>query len=217
MSSETFSTLAGRVYDTLRRDITEGRLAPGTRLVRRSIAARLHVSPVPVTEALFRLESDGLVESAPMYGARVVAMSEETALDDLVLREALECQAARECAASASADDLAHLATLAKRIDAVMRAGADPYDAAHDGEHGAFHLAIARASRHAGLAKELQRLWFRRHMHRAWVNATRHGIPARWHQNLVAALATRDPAKAGAHMRYHVRWNTSRHQSKPGA
>lgn len=213
--SEDFSTLAQQVYGALRNDIATGRLAPGTRLVRRNLAKRLNVSPVPVTEALFRLESDGLVESAPMYGARVVAASAENALDDLVLREALECQAARECAVAATEDALSALMAQAKRTDAVMQAGADPHDVANDEAHGAFHLAIARASGHEVLARELQRLWFRRHMHRAWINATQHGLPPSWHQDLVTALRTRNPAVAEAHMRFHVCWDTSRHQDRP--
>lgn len=212
IDTEPFTTLAGSVYTTLRDDIISGRLAPGTRLVRRSLAKRLEVSPIPVTEALFRLESDGLVESAPMYGARVTLTTAATALDDLVLREALECQAARECAAAKDETVLRHLAVLAQRIDAVMQAGADSNDQAHDEAHGAFHFAIAQAGGRMVLARELQRLWFRRQMHLAWVTATRHGLPAGWHQGLVAALASGDPDQAEAHMRFHVRWNTVRHQ-----
>jgi DNA-binding GntR family transcriptional regulator len=216
MKKETgnFTTLAEQVYITLRDDIANGRIAPGSRLVRRSLAKQLNVSAIPVTEALFRLQSDGLVESAPMYGARVIAMSEENALEDLILREALECQAARECAVSASDDALAALAVQARQVDAVMQAGADPLDAANDDAHGAFHLAIAHAGGSGALAKELQRVWFRRHMHRAWVNATRHGIPPGWHWDLVVAIATRNPGEAEAQMRYHVRWTTVRHQER---
>jgi len=215
MNSQSFSTLAGRVYDTLRSEIAHGHLPPGTRLVRRSIAKQLKVSPIPVTEALLRLESDGLVESAPMYGSRVIAVSAENALDDLALREALECQAARECAMNVTGEALALLTTRAQRIDAVMQAGADPHDKTHDEAHGDFHLSIARASGRSVLARELRRLWFRRYMHLAWINAAEHGIPACWHQQLVAAIATRDPARAEAHMRFHVRWGTPRHQDQP--
>ena len=213
-SAQSFSTLSNQAYTALRNDIVAGKLAPGTRLVRRSLAKQLNVSPVPVTEALFRLESDGLVESAPMYGARVIGVSAEQAMDDVVLREALECQAARECAIAASDEVLAALLAQAKQIDAVMKAGADPGDSDHDDAHGAFHLAIAQASGRAVLARELERVWFRRYMHQTWVNATRHGLPAKWHQKLVAALSTRNPAVAEAQMRFHVRWNTSRHQDR---
>lgn len=212
VAKDRFATLTERVHATLQADILAGRLAPGTRLVRRELAKRLQVSPIPVTEALLRLESDGLVESAPMYGARVAALSAASLLDHLVLREAIECQAARECAANASEATLRALAEEAARIDAVMRAGADPDDRAHDQAHGALHLAIAAGGGQPGLQRELQRLWFRRQMHQAWVTATDRGLPPGWHARLVAAIATRDPARAEEHMRYHVRWNTVRHQ-----
>lgn len=212
--SAAFATRTEQVYATLQDDILAGRLAPGTRLVRRELAKRLEVSPVPVAEALLRLESDGLVESAPMHGARVAVVDDATSLDDLVLREAVECQAARECAEHADDAALARLAEAAAAVDAVMVAGADPGDRASDQRHGAFHLALAAAAR-PGLQRELRRLWFRRQMHRAWVNAAHRGLPDAWHRGLVAAIASRDPARAAAHMRFHVRWNTPRHQDAP--
>jgi DNA-binding GntR family transcriptional regulator len=214
MSAPAFTTLTERVYATLRGEILAGTLAPATRLVRRDLAKRLEVSPVPVAEALLRLESDGLVESAPMHGARVVAATPDSVLADLILREALECQAARECALHADAATLQQLAAQAERIDAVMGSGADPQDRAHDEAHAALHLAIAAAGSSA-LERELRRLWFRRQMTRAWVAAADHGLPAGWHQGLIAAIASRDPERAAAHMRYHVRQNTTRHQDQP--
>lgn len=210
----SFTTLTERVYATLRGEILDGRLPPETRLVRRELAKRLEVSPVPVAEALLRLESDGLVESAPMHGARVIASSAASALDDLILREALECQAARECCEHADDATLRSLAAQAERIDAVMGAGADPGDLVHDEAHGALHLAIAAAGS-AGLARELRRLWFRRQMHRAWVAAVDHGLPPRWHQDLISAIASRDAVRAEGFMRHHVRRNTVRHQEHP--
>lgn len=213
--TDHFATLTARVHASLRDDILAGRLAPGDRLVRRTLAKQLKVSPVPVAEALLRLESEGLVESAPMYGARVATTDAASALDDLVLREALECQAARECALSISDEALRPLSMQADHVDAVMRAGADPDDRTHDEAHGALHLAIAEAAGSTALARELRRLWFRRQMHRAWVAATDHGLPPGWHQGLIRALASRDPDRAARHMRFHVRWNTVRHQEQP--
>jgi DNA-binding GntR family transcriptional regulator len=179
------------------------------------LSARDSASALPVAEALLRLESDGLVDSAPMHGAQVAGISEASALDDLVMREALECQAARECAIAASDATLRDLAASAERIDAVMLAGANPNDQTCDQQHGAFHLAIAAAAGRSGLQRELQRLWFRRQMHRAWVTATDRGLPTGWHHSLIKAIASRDPRRAEVYMRFHVRWNTLRHQEQP--
>ena len=47
--------LAGRVYDTLREALFEGRLRPGQRLRIRDLAAAMHVSETPVREAVVQL------------------------------------------------------------------------------------------------------------------------------------------------------------------
>ena len=52
LSKEGFTTLATKVYATLREQITSGALAPGSRLVRRVLSDRLGVSPMPVTESV---------------------------------------------------------------------------------------------------------------------------------------------------------------------
>ena len=94
-----------------------------------------------------------------------------------------------------------------------MGSGADPHDRHSDDDHGALHLAIAAASS-PGLEREVRRLWFRRQMRRAWVVAADRGLPPRWHQELIEAIASRDPARAEAHMRHHVRLNTGRHRDR---
>ena len=53
------------------------------------------MSVLPVSEALRRLEEDGLVESRPRAGTRVRVPSESDVRDLYELREALESQAAR--------------------------------------------------------------------------------------------------------------------------
>ena len=111
------ATLTQRVYELLREEILSGQLAPGCRLVRRALAARLGVSPIPVTEALLRLEVEGLVESRPLCGCRVRPLELEDVQNEAVLREAIECQAARLSAENAQPADHTRLAAEAKRLD----------------------------------------------------------------------------------------------------
>ena len=126
--------------------------------------------------------------------------------NDTLLREALECQAARVCAEKASDSALARLKTQARRLDKLMAEG-DPPSQLGRVTHQEFHLAIARASTCTSLADELQRIWFRRLMWMNWIKATHYRrVPANWHQQLVAALARRDPDRAEAKMREHVRY-----------
>lgn len=200
------ATLAQRVHGVLREEILSGTLAPGTRLVRRAIAKRLGVSPVPVTEALLRLEVEGLVESRPLCGCRVRPLELADVQNESMLREAIECQAARLCAENGSAADHARLQAEARQLDRLISAG-DPHSKLGRQVHQEFHVAIARAGAYPRLAEELQRVWFRRLMWMTWVKATHYRpVPRDWHEQLVAALATRDPDQAEAKMRAHVRF-----------
>ncbi len=200
------ATLTRRVYELLREEILSGQLAPGQRLVRRAIAVRLGVSPIPVTESLLRLEVEGLVESRPLCGCRVRPLELEDVQNEAMLREAIECQAARLCAERASAADMTRLATEAKRLDRMV-AGRDPRSRLGRQAHLEFHVSIARAGGYPRLAEELERVWFRRLMWMNWVKATHcRPVPQSWHQQLVEALATRDAERAEVQMRAHVRY-----------
>ncbi|ALE05423.1 GntR family transcriptional regulator [Arthrobacter sp. ERGS1:01] len=83
-----------KAYATLRSDIVDWRLPPGTVLAEVELSARLGVSRTPVREALARLSAEGLAE--PQSGRGVVVS--EISLDHLgelfELRSALECRAA---------------------------------------------------------------------------------------------------------------------------
>jgi DNA-binding GntR family transcriptional regulator len=65
------ASLAAKVYDDLRRRITEQKLESGSRLAVIPLAGRFGISPTPVREALARLHADGLVTLAPNRGYRV--------------------------------------------------------------------------------------------------------------------------------------------------
>src|ERR1700731_1354905 len=81
---------ATRAYEQIRDEILRGSLAVGDILSRRRLAEKLNMSFVPITEALQRLESEGLVESRPRIGTRVRVPTKEDILDSYVIREALE-------------------------------------------------------------------------------------------------------------------------------
>ena len=202
------ATLTQRVYETLRTEIVTGRFDPGDRLVRRSLSRRLGVSPMPVTEALYMLEVDGLVESRALYGSRVRPLTMEDVRNDEVFREALECQAARLCAEHAPEAELKRLGADARQLDRLM-SGGDPHSRLGMQLHLEFHASIARSSGFSVLAKQLRRVWSRLLMRLNWIKATQYkAVPEDWHQRLVLALEGRDPEEAEAGMRLHVRYGS---------
>jgi DNA-binding GntR family transcriptional regulator len=68
-------TIREEVYNTLLNWITEGKLAPGEKLLDKDVAANLGVSRTPVREAFRRLEDKGLIETSAGCWTRVSPLS----------------------------------------------------------------------------------------------------------------------------------------------
>lgn len=99
-----------RAYETLRREILQWRLAPGTVLGEVEQANRLGISRTPLREALSRLAADGLVETQTGRGLVVAAVSPDAVRALFELREALETAAAALAAERREASVFAELA-----------------------------------------------------------------------------------------------------------
>lgn len=88
-------SLHEHIYQTLRDDITEGRIRPGERLVELALAERFGASQGPVREALRRLGQEGLLVTQPRRGTRVRELSLAEIDDIFEVRAELESWAAR--------------------------------------------------------------------------------------------------------------------------
>src|SRR5579875_1457894 len=88
-------SLAKRAYSDIRNAILRGDLPLGCPISRRNLARDLGMSVVPISDALQRLESEGLVESWPRVGTRVKVPTAQDIRGYYVVREALESQSAR--------------------------------------------------------------------------------------------------------------------------
>lgn len=193
------STLASKVYESVRRGILNGELPPGQPMSRRRIATELRTSPLPVASAFQRLEIEGLLESRPRAGTRVRALSLDDIRGHFVVREALETQAAMRVAVMASDSELAHLDALARELDDLStRCDAKQYTIAHRG----FHAQIASYSQCAALYDAIDQshgfamLWLSQVAHPSEPNAR--------HVELVAAMRARDPMKASTGATEHL-------------
>jgi DNA-binding GntR family transcriptional regulator len=199
-------TLTQQVYIILREEIMSGKLKPGYRLVRRKESERLNVSRMAVTEALFKLEIDGFVESRPMYGSRVRPLAIDDVKNDQVLREALECHSARLLTQNATDRQLNDLLEKASILDRII--GDSEINSKKGMQaHFDFHKDIAMGGGYKKFAAELEKVWFRRLMRLNWLKATkiRH-VPKDWHQDIIKACISRNIDKAQETMRKHVRY-----------
>jgi DNA-binding GntR family transcriptional regulator len=203
-------SLSARAYAIIRDKILRGVYPLGAALSRRQLAAELGMSFLPVSEALQRLEHEGLVESRPRVGTRVRCPTPQDLRDHCILREALECQSARLFAEKASSDERSELQCMARRLDALMQeAGAD---GGADREkvfqaqsyHVALHMRIAECTGSTALRDAISKnqiLTFN------WLYdvASEFHLPPRWHEDLAEVVAGHDPDAAAAAMRRHVR------------
>tara|TARA_R100001163_G_scaffold44376_1_gene33516 strand:- start:2122 stop:2748 length:627 start_codon:yes stop_codon:yes gene_type:complete len=86
-------SLADAIAETLKADIQAGTILPGTRLHQEDLAKRFSVSRVPVRDALFKLNSEGLVSIEANRGAIVTKLTPEQISEIYDLRLILECDA----------------------------------------------------------------------------------------------------------------------------
>src|SRR6185437_6361721 len=123
-ASSGSDSLADKAYLQIRDEILQGSLAVGDILSRRRLAAEFNMSFLPITEALQRLESEGLVESRPRIGTRVRIPTKQDILDSFVIREALESQAARLCCAEMTDPEREQFTRSAQLLDNLFKVGA---------------------------------------------------------------------------------------------
>ena len=211
MPSGAAISLAEKAYRAIREEILRGQLRPGTPLSRRRLARSFGMSVLPVTDALRRLEGDGLVESRARAGTRVRVPSEQDVRELYELREALETQSARLFAERATPANRLELVRLGKQVDQLFeRMAEDGQDPAFrfsvHSRHVELHMHIAE---HAGSGL-LQEMIERNHvLILNWlfdVAGRRTPLPPGFHGNLVEAVISGDVARADAAMRAHVRY-----------
>jgi DNA-binding GntR family transcriptional regulator len=209
--SSKAESLADKAYGLIRDAILQGDLAVGDALSRRRLAEEFNMSFLPITEALQRLESEGMVESRPRIGTRVRIPTKQDVLDSYVIREALESQAARMCCAGMTDPERDQLNRSAQHLDSLYKVVNSEVEdsrfmfSVHT-YHMQFHVGIAEMARCPGLLRAIQKeqvLIFN------WVYetpASRKALPAGFHHDLAKAICAGDPLKADQAMRSHVRY-----------
>lgn len=85
-----YLTKSEYVYQSLKDEIIEGKLPPGSRLVVADITKKYNVSAMPVREAITKLEKHGYVEVEPHLGARVATMDLHKLKEITILRNEIE-------------------------------------------------------------------------------------------------------------------------------
>ncbi len=84
-----------RVIDALREAIISLELEPGTMIDKAALCDRLGFSRFPLSEALSRLQTEGLVEILPQKGTIVSLIRLSDARENMFVRRSLETEAVR--------------------------------------------------------------------------------------------------------------------------
>jgi DNA-binding GntR family transcriptional regulator len=195
------ASLASEAYDFVKQRILRGELPMGQVISRRKIAAELGMSFLPVSEALLRLEFEGLLESRPRAGTRVRIPSREDVRGHYIVREALEVQAARLFATVASAEDRSELQKLAARVD-TMSSSSD--QSLYLSLHEKLHRRIADGARCPALSQAIEKTHALASTWYCVAPELTDQEPARPHQQLVEVLVIGQPDEAAEAMRVHV-------------
>jgi len=183
------ASLAAEAYSVVRQRIARGELVLGEAVSRRQIAAELGMSFLPVTEALLRLEFEGLLESRPRAGTRVRIPSAQDVEGNYIVRQALETQAAILFSQVATRGERSQLRRLAARVDALsMQSDRSMYVTLHR----KLHQQIAECARCDALSEAIGRTHA---MAMIWFCVMRRPSPddsPRRHQELVEEILSAD-------------------------
>lgn len=198
------ASLAAEAYAFVRRRIVRGEIAIGQSVSRRKLAVELGMSFLPVSEALLRLEFEGMLESRPRAGTRVRIPTRDDVKGHYLVREVLEAEAARRFADVATKSQRDGLLKMAARLDAMStRKDRGPYLALHH----RLHSRIAECARCDALSTVIEQTcalsstWF------CLLPRPEAPSTTRRHRDLARALVTSTPDEAAAVMREHVRYS----------
>jgi DNA-binding GntR family transcriptional regulator len=202
------SSLAHEAYRVVRQRIMRGELSLGQVISRRKLATELGMSFLPVSEALQRLEVEGLLESRPRAGTRVRIPTRDEIHGHFVVREALEVQAAILFTKEAKPAERRELRKLAARVDAL--AAQPTRTLVYAMLHHKLHRRIAECARCPALTDAIEKTHA---LASIWLGLLRHPAPGdapRRHEQLLDALVSGDADRAAAATREHAAVGLSR-------
>lgn len=192
-----------QVYGWLRAMILRGELQPGARLSETEIGQQVGISRQPVREAFIRLAADGLAEIRPQRGTYISRISVSAVLSARLIREAVESDLIRIIAEQGEPGIIAQLdAEIDHQRKAIASDDADAFVILDD----RFHQMLAVAAGHEAVWTVLEGL--KSQMNRLrYISARTYDMQKLLTQHIavVEALRARDPERAEAAMRLHLR------------
>jgi DNA-binding GntR family transcriptional regulator len=191
---------ADLIADALRFAILQGELKGRQPLKQDEIAAEFGVSKIPVREALFQLEAEGLVTFFPNRGAIVSELSAAEVDEIFAMRIALETIVLQRAMPRLSADDLIRAEGLLNRIDHELE------PARWSELNWKYHAALYRPADMPRLMQTVQTLNTNVARYFTIARAIDYrGKSQREHRDILEACRRREADTARAHLAQHLK------------
>ena len=192
-----------RVLEVLREEIMLGKLVDGERLIEDQIARRLQTSRGPVREALRQLEHEGLVVSYPYRGAVVLGVSDDEVQHVLIpIRLTLERYCFLKALERMREEDFGELAKEVWLMGEAARA--DDLMSAVEADIRFHEFVLSRSGQQhsaqlwGAIAPRIRAYFFR------YGRVSDLERIAREHNELLAAMQTRDPNVWARALEQHI-------------
>lgn len=200
-------TKAEDVFTHLQTDILSGHLKPGQRLRYSELCERYGTSMGVLREGMLRLVEQGLVQSEPRHGFRVMPLDVEDLLDLAMARKAIESLAVRHAIAEGDVIWESELIAAHHRLSRIDQFTADDtfsedWARAHKDFHN--HLFLGGSNRLSAIARSLRdsaELYWRWSL--ALGREPDRDIPGE-HRSMLEATIERDTDQAVAEVTAHI-------------
>jgi DNA-binding GntR family transcriptional regulator len=195
-------TLESQAVAEIQRRILSGELQPGQRLRIEELAEMLEMSPMPVRDALHRLEALGFTDRIPHRGTRVRPLSSEDLIDLYAARIPLEMLAVRRAAERFTPEAAEHALGLLETYRSLYEL--DPPSARET--HLQFHFSLYAAGGSPWLMRLIRPLVESSERYRVLSLPSRGTIEERHREHLAIlnACAAHEPEEAAIALREHL-------------
>ncbi|MGW3614777.1 GntR family transcriptional regulator [Micromonospora sp. NPDC005163] len=190
--------------DRIREAIFSGDLAPNQRLIEADLCAQFQASRSHIRNALTDLVGEGIVERIPNRGARVRAITVEEAVAINEVRMVVEGLCAAKAAARVTDDQAELLRAIGERMTSAVMSG-DLIG--YSNLNKELHSLIGRISGQTAACEVIERLRGNlvRHQVRLALQPGRASESLPQHLAIIEAICHKDPDRAEAEMRTHLR------------
>ena len=116
IKSEAHELLSQKVYRTIKKQIIQGMLEPGSRFTENNLAEKLKVSRTPIREAMRKLVNEGLVNASPNKKMTISEVSISDIKEVLMIRGVLEGLAANIASKRITCQEINELENIVKKM-----------------------------------------------------------------------------------------------------